>query len=139
MSRRKGALACLPCKSAGRRPIYGSGEVEIVFNPRMVMPGPPTISNHRLGAEFMAERFYALGMESEREDYMLTREEVLVACWWAGTYGPHKFRKVWGEWAKIAGHHLWYSCIRIDYPPTLAEWENPAPSALSLAQEEPHA
>lgn len=107
---------CLACKEAGTKPKRGVGK-RLVIDPRITMSGPPTIEGHRLGAEFMARRVYALGLQEQMEDYALTREELLVACWWAGTYGPRTMKKALGEWAARAGHHLWYGCIQIPESP----------------------
>ena len=107
---------CLACKETGTKPKKGRG-LRLVFDPGMVMPGPPTLEGHRLGAEFMAGRVYVLGLKTQQDDYELSREHLLVACWWAGTYGPRSFKKVWKEWAELAGDHLWYGCIQIPDPP----------------------
>lgn len=107
---------CLACERMNTKPKRGKGTL-VVFDPRMTMPGPPTIEGHRLGAEFMAARVWKFGVASEMDDYMLRREELLVTCWWAGQFGPRKWRKRWGDWATIAGWHLWYGCIQVEDPP----------------------
>ena len=106
---------CLACNEAGTKPKRGVG-IRVVHDPA-VRSGAPTIENHGLEAEFMARRVLKFGVASEMEDYELTREEVLVACWWAGAYGSRRLRKALGEWARIAGWHLWYRCISIPDPP----------------------
>ena len=108
---------CLACEDANTKPKRGKG-VEIVFDPRITLPGPPTIGGYRNSAELAADRVRAFGIKSVMRDYQLTREGVLTACWWAGEYGPRRFRKAWGDWARIAAHHLWYGCINITDPPT---------------------
>ncbi len=108
---------CLVCKETGATPVPGKG-VALVFDPQMIMPRPPTIRGHRLGASFMAERVWRFGIESEMEDYELSREELLVACWWVGEFGPRrKIKTAFKEWAVLAGRHLWYGCINISDPP----------------------
>ena len=108
---------CSACQRAGQSPIQGKG-VRIVFDPGIQMPGPPTIEGHRLGAEFIADIVFAHGFKDAQDDYELTREELLLACWWAGLWGPRKWKTRWGEWAKAVNAHLWYGCINIPDPPT---------------------
>ncbi len=108
---------CLGCEKAGTKPKRGKG-ITVVFDPRMMMPGPPTIEGHRLGAESMAAWVWKFGIASGMSDYELSREELLVACWWAGRFGPRKWRKRWEQWAMVLGQHLWYGCIQTADPPT---------------------
>ena len=109
---------CFRCKEAGTKPKRAKG-IRLVCDPRMTMPGPPTIENHRLGAEFMAEYVYALGIDYAAWAYELTREELIVACWWVGEYGDRRtiLVKALSEWADIAAGHLWYGCLNIPDPP----------------------
>ena len=110
-------LDCLACKQAGTDPVKGD-HLCVVYDPAIQMPGSPTIQGQRLSANFMAARAYSLGIASQMEDYKLPREALLVACGGAGLYGPRRLRKVFGEWAQVAGRHLWYGCINIPDPPT---------------------
>ena len=108
---------CLTCKNLGTRARRGKG-VTIVFNPRIQMPGTPTIEGHRLAAEHMASRAVKFGVEKMMDDYQLEREQVLVACWWAGQWGPRRLKKILKSWSEEeAGPHLWYGCIHITDPP----------------------
>lgn len=107
---------CLACKEVGTKPKHGEG-VTIEYNPGIQMPGTPTIKGHRLAADHIAIRAYKFGIKDVMEDFVLSREEVLVACWWAGLWGPRRTRKWLGEWAKESGRHLWYGCIQIPDPP----------------------
>lgn len=111
---------CLACKEAGAEPKKGAGK-RLVFDPRITLPGVPSLEKHRLGAEFMARRVYALGIADQMDDYEVSREELLVACWWAGLYGPRSLRKAFGKWAEVAGWRLWYGCIQIADPPLKAQ------------------
>lgn len=120
MKERKPGSGCLACKAAGTRPKGGTG-VRIVFDPGIQMTGTPTIEGHRLAAEHMAGRMFELGESAVIDDYDLTPEELLAACWWAAKWGPRKYKKAWKEWGDIAGHHLWYQCINVPYPPTRTE------------------
>ncbi len=109
---------CLACEKDGTKPKRGKG-IRLVFDPMMTMPGPPTIEGHRLGAELVADLVRDLGFKDTMAGWHLTREELLVACWWAGDYGPRRYRKAWGKWAQAARQHLWYGCINITDPPAV--------------------
>ena len=109
--------SCLACKAAGSDPLEGAG-VTVSYDPGITMPGTPTIGGHRLAARVVAALVLKRGVQDVMDDYYaLTREEVLVACWWSGLYGPPKLRKALKAWATIAGWHLWYRCIQIEDPP----------------------
>ena len=110
--------SCTACKEAGTNPIRGAN-VHIVYDPAIQMPGTPTIAGHRLAARHMAERAVIFGIEEQMQGYDLTREEILVACWWAGQWGSRKLKKILGEWSKMAGRHLWYQCVNIPDPPMI--------------------
>ncbi len=107
---------CTACKEAGTKPARGRGLV-VSFDPRIQMPGTPTVQGHRIAAETVAMRAYHDGVKPVMEDYVLPREAVLVACWWAGLFGPRRTRRIFRESAEMAGRHLWYRCIRIPDPP----------------------
>ena len=107
---------CLACVNAGTKPKRGHRAV-VVFDPTIQMPGCPTINGHRLGADFIASQVWFSGIVEALRSYELSREELLVACWWAGSFGSRRMRKAFGEWATVAGHHLWYRCINIAEPP----------------------
>lgn len=65
--------------------------------------GTPVIRGHRLGADFIAERYWYLGevMDFEILDaYELTRADVIVCCWFVAEHGPRLWRKRWGPWAR---------------------------------------
>lgn len=100
--------------------MYAEPLPEVTFYAPIDMPGQPTLRGTRFGAEFVAGMVldWGGGIAEVIKTYpRLTRAEVLVACWWAGEYGPKRFRKVWSEWAIGAHSHLWYECIRIEDPP----------------------
>lgn len=117
MSRR---TACGACERDGKRSRWGKN-VRIVYDPAIQMPGTPTIEGHRLAAQFIAERFFALGKHEAQDDYDLTHEEMVVTCWWAAHWGPRKLKQAWKEWGQEAGNHLWYRCINVPLPPTKSE------------------
>ena len=111
---------CLSCKDAQATPAPAKG-VCIVYDPAIQMPGTPTIQDRRIAAVSMAEAVMVEphGVADVMRGWRLSREEVLVACWWAGRFGPRRFR-VWRQWAEDAGSHLWYRCINIPDPPPQA-------------------
>ena len=115
---------CLACKDAGTTPEQGSG-VTVIYDPRYQRHGTPTMSNTpgwgELSAPGIARLTYDVGVSYMVSEYEHSREVVLVACWWAGLYGPRALRKAWGDWARTAGQHLCYGCIRIDDPPMKGE------------------
>ena len=107
---------CLACKDAGTTPKKGAN-VHVVYDPAIQIHGCPTIMGHGISAQMMAVRVLKFGLKSEMENYDLTREELLVACWWAGLFGPRRLKQALGEWAEVAGAHLWHRCVAIPDPP----------------------
>lgn len=96
----------------------------VVYDPPISMPGQPTIEGTRMSAALTAELVFWSGVADVMKDYVLTRPQVLVACWWAGMYGPKKFKQALGTWALEAHSHLWHSCVNVPDPP-LVEQETP--------------
>lgn len=108
---------CAACFDARTKPTEME-PARIVFDPRIQMPGTPTIEGHRLGAEWVAGYIWAWGWDETQRAYpQLTDDMMFAVCWWAGRFGPRPFRKRWGEWAKVADGHLWYGCGSIPRPP----------------------
>lgn len=114
--RKHDGLPCLACREHGQRPKYIERVPSIVFYPPIGMPGRPTIEGHRLSAEHMAGQALHFGFAQTMKDYQLTNAELLVACWWAGQYGPRRFKRAWADWSQVAGWHLWYSCENAPQP-----------------------
>ena len=119
---------CLACKQAGTKPRRGKRtrlicdppvqrQTRLIFDPTVQRNGTPTIEGHSLGAGFVADLVVARGGLDVMEDYEMTREQVLVACWWAGRFGTRRAKGRFGEWAKAAGGHLWHSCFQTGEPP----------------------
>jgi uncharacterized protein (DUF433 family) len=81
--------------------------------------GRPTMNGTRLTVQTLVdyvwhgEELDAIGL-----DYAVSRADILVACWYAGTYGlpgarPQLFptplwRKRWGVWADSVTNALWH-------------------------------
>lgn len=110
---------CPACKEAGTKPRAFEGAFEIVYNPAIGVPGPPTLQGHRMSAEMLASCVWDLGISEVLSDYypFLSRDELVLCCWWAGKYGPPKWRRRWGKWAESAHMHLWYRCATVNDPP----------------------
>lgn len=108
---------CTSCKEAGTTPLEGL-RLRVVYDPTIQVPGSPTIEDRRISAEAVANRAWESGIEGACYNWDLGREEVIVACWWAGLFGPSRLRNLYRAWAEIAGAHLWYGCIQVPDPPT---------------------
>lgn len=95
--------------------------------------GQPTINGTRLPVDAVVGLVWAQGVDVAAEDYDLTRADVLIACWFAGSYGLPGRRealfpvrlwpKRWGAWAVEVHQALW-SVSNVDYeavpdPPTM--------------------
>lgn len=87
---------------------------EVSVYPGM-MSGQPCLDEHRLTCEQFAEYVWN-GMEDEIYkgwDY-LTRDDVLVMCWYQARYGSRAWQKRWKAWLERYSGKLWYS----------ADWES---------------
>lgn len=83
--------------------------------------GRPCVNGTRIPAEALAG-YVAAGDDVGfvAEQYNLTREAVLVACWYQATYGKGRWRKRWGEWAEDSHSAMWHGLwADVDDPP---EW-----------------
>lgn len=56
--------------------------------------------------------------EDAATDYGLTRPQVLVACWWLGTYGTKRWRDRFGTWARSVEGEFQYRRYDVADPPT---------------------
>lgn len=101
----------------------------VSFKPGM-QSGTPTINGTRLSIDVLCwSVWHGYSVDRVAEDYDCTREDVLVACWFAGRYGEPsaslaeagRWRKRWGTWADEMGGLMW--CHRYDEvtdPPSVA-------------------
>lgn len=118
--RTRKAVDCQACLEARTQPIDAAGEY--ISHDPAVVAGDAEINGQRLRAEMIADRIRELGIAESMESYGLTREQCLVACWWAGVYSQRRALRKWFEdWAFLAGRHLWHSCIQVPDPPTLKQ------------------
>lgn len=121
---------CGACRREGQEPtwplprmtspqaMYVGTMPRVVYDPcRSALLDPPILEGHRLGAAFVADLAWHLGIDDLMDDYELRREEVLVCCWWAGRWGTRKWRGVYGAWAMSAHEHLWHGCVNVADPP----------------------
>lgn len=99
------------------------GHPFVAIDPAM-RSGQPTINGTRLPVDAVAGMVWAEGVDVAVEEYDLTRADVLVACWYAGSYGLPGRRKAlfpvrlwvkrWGAWADSVHQALW-SVTTVDY------------------------
>lgn len=93
----------------------------VTVDPR-VYSGQPTIRGLRIPTRMIAEIVYERDERPEwiLENYDITRDDVLVACWFEATHGrSRKLRKVWRDWATENFPILWRSGSwdGVPYPP----------------------
>lgn len=99
----------------------------VSINPAM-RSGAPCINGIRVPVSAVAGTVLGYGVAEAMSSYDLTRHDVLVACWYVGTYGvddvswrgdgkpqrlhrgPSKgggWRGLWGQWAADVSGALW--------------------------------
>ncbi len=87
--------------------------------------GAPTIRNSQVSVEAVVGMVWAgEQVDVVADEYGLTRADVLVAAWFAGTYGlPGRrrqlaatplWRRRWGAWAESVQEDLWRAST-VDY------------------------
>lgn len=102
-----------------------SGSPYVGISPAM-KSGQPTINNTRLPVYIVCGHVW-LGetVDEVAAEFDITRGDVLVACWYAGTYGlpserrlglapKPKWRQRWGVWAESVRDALW-ATRSVDY------------------------
>lgn len=73
--------------------------------------GQPCIGGTRLPAEQFAQIWWSSGYTLEEMLAAwptLTREGLIVACWFCVDRWPRTWRKRWGEWARSVEAALWH-------------------------------
>ncbi|MGI5247798.1 DUF433 domain-containing protein [Dactylosporangium sp. CA-139066] len=108
-----------PPPSTGRRDLRPF----VAVDPAM-KSGQPTVNGTRLTVAAVADYVWADGVDQAAADHDLTRGDVLVACWYAGTVGlPGRrkslaptplWRRRWSAWADDVHQALW-SVTTVDY------------------------
>ncbi len=87
----------------------------VVFDPAQRF-GQPNVGGVSVVA--VADTAWVEGVDVAADVYDLRREDVIVACWYAGLYGlpgarsrraQPEWRRRWGDWAKTADPLLWSS------------------------------
>ena len=71
--------------------------------------GYPSIEGHRIDTRMVAEHSSTLGGESAMDTWDLTRDEVMVACWFEARYGSRGLKRLWREWLARWETTLWHS------------------------------
>lgn len=83
--------------------------------------GEPCINGHRLPTQLIAETVMFNGGEEAMDWYDITRDEVMVACWFEARYGGRKIRKLWQAWLDEHEGTLWHSTSErwaaVPFPP----------------------
>lgn len=87
--------------------------------------GQPTVNHTRLSVEAITEYVWAGdGLDWLAGEYDVTRPDILVACWYRGTYGSRKWRQRWGPWAEQVHGELWHHRYDIPDPPSTNDTES---------------
>jgi uncharacterized protein (DUF433 family) len=60
-------------------------------------------------------------VEVVAEEYDVTREEVIVACWWLGRHGEPRWRRRWKAWTQVVESELWHGRYDVQDPPDREE------------------
>ena len=111
---------CLTCAERGKRSKKGDTEkLLVIHDPQRGIGGrDPRVGYH--GAIWLVDETWTEGIESVMRDRDVSREEILIAHWWAGIYGcgTRILRKRYGDWAGKADLHLFFGCINFPDPPT---------------------
>ena len=83
--------------------------------------GRPCVRNTRLDVETVAACIWSGWTPEEvADEFGVTRADVMVACWYVGTYGipgPDDWRARWGEWATSVHEELWHGRYDVPAPP----------------------
>lgn len=84
--------------------------------------GEPCIEGHRIPTRMVAEHVYYGTGDSAEFTWDITRDEVMVACWFEAKYGSRKLRRHWAEWLDAHAGLFWHSrdWDQIPYPPSVA-------------------
>jgi uncharacterized protein (DUF433 family) len=73
---------------------------------------------HGVSVDAIAGMVYAeRGLDVVAGEYGLTRAQVIVACWYVGTYGDRRWRRRWGAWSKSVHGELWHCHYDVPDPP----------------------
>lgn len=93
-----------------------------------VLYGEPHIAGSRVSAMQIAvqwwNRFEDGGIADLAALYVLQSADIIVACWWAGTYGTRTWKRRYGAWAVAVHPQIWRGDYTVEAPP---QCERPAP------------
>lgn len=91
----------------------------VVIDPAM-LSGTPCISGRRIPVYMVADMVWHNGVDEAMHMWALSREEVLVACWYAASIGtvhiwgnkglkrqPTPWPRRWGAWADDEHGNFW--------------------------------
>lgn len=100
-----------------------------------VMPGmyhgEPCVNGHRLPTRMIADHVFDGAGGTAEDTWDITRDEVLVACWFEARYGKSRtMRQAWRPWLERADPVLWHSTKEawagMPMPPTREDAAAPA-------------
>lgn len=98
--RADGAFLSEKAADLGERPC-------IVIDPAQNF-GTPAIAHTRTPVETIAGPLTAGDtIATVMAEYGLRRGDLLTACWYMGTFGPRRWRRMWGGWAEQVHPALW--------------------------------
>lgn len=93
--------------------------------------GAPTINGTDIELDYLCDLVWAGdSVDVVAREYGCTRDDVLTACWFAGTYGLSdqsqaegaRWRKRWGAWAEEAHGPMWSGRYgEVADPPTVED------------------
>ncbi len=70
--------------------------------------GRPCIGGHRLSVDLIADLWWGgSSAVAIQRDYAITREQIVVACWYVARYGTRMWRRRWGRWETDVFQRLW--------------------------------
>lgn len=116
------------------------------------MSGEPTLGDRKIAISTLADHVLTFGVDATCTDYEISRAEVLVACWFLGSYGittvqvrgkhsatplyrvaqDRRTIKKWRKWAEKNAAALRNGDYDNIPNPPLSRWEKPvAPAAQS--------
>lgn len=106
-----------------------AGRPAVVFDPGIRFGWPQVVG---IPVESIGGMVWAgENVDTTADEYDLTRDQVLVACWWLGIHGAKKWRRRWKVWAQTAHDHMWHGrWEKVTDPPTENE-ASLAPRATS--------
>lgn len=89
-----------------------------------VYSGEPVLEDTRMPVLLVVEIYWSHGIAEVMYDHGISRQNVLVACWYMARHGRSRvWRQRFAEWLKVADDALWHASdwVTCPLPPTEAE------------------